>query len=580
MITRVTKSNSEKYRLLFESASNALGANNDTSLYITNLNQYFQKLPDIIKSANFRPEYVILPADEDLFEINANTREITIPATFKKSVAVEGDQVAEIIYFVIDRYFDTMDLNNQNIYIEWTSPKDMGISTEFIRDIQSQKDKIIFGWALDQKITKDAGTIEFAVRFYTIAKDETGADTIEYSLSTLPAKIHISKGMNMDILSNDIDIFTKEEQQFIFDRIMASVADEGSSAVEKPEILEERLFDRVIDANSPIARRLVSDPEGKYTIYVSGYSTDTGKLFYYGLQYNNQLDKFDRNSTPLQEVYLKTLDKDIDPKTVYYFYDSEAEDYIIIPHEEMDMSKRDLYFEKFAAYELPGIGTYQIEIENKVGISTDRTYTDNIEVPGPINVTEDLVLPEYYSRILEIDEEGVTIPLTLSIDETSLKENPGSTTLYEWSSENENSFNISEDTKSITVEQEDNYKLILKNKLNGATASNELHPYKFRVTYHAQPLTADNYTINTTLPRPGESINITISLGDLPSDDVFIEWFKENTEGIYETVQEPMIIQNNFTSYTPLESGRYKAELINHLNGDEARLEITNIVVV
>jgi hypothetical protein len=95
----------------------------------------------------------------------------------------------------------------------------MGISTELIRDIQSQKVKIIFGWALDQKITKDAGTVEFAVRFYSIEKDDTGADIIQYSLSTLPAKIHISKGMNMDILSNDIDIFTKEEQQFIFDRI-------------------------------------------------------------------------------------------------------------------------------------------------------------------------------------------------------------------------------------------------------------------------------------------------------------------------------------------------------------------------
>lgn len=571
MITRVTKNNSEKYRLLFESASNALGANNDPNLYITNLNQYFQKLPDIIKSENFRPEYVILPTDEDLFEINANTREITVPSSFKKSVAVEGDQVAEIVYFVIDRYFDTMDLNNQNIYIEWTSPNDMGISTEFIRDIQSQKDKIIFGWALDQKITKDAGTIEFAVRFYSIAKDDTGADIIEYSLSTLPAKIHVSKGMNMDILSNDIDVFTKEEQQFIFDRIMASVADEGSSAVEKPEILEERLLD------GPIVRRLVSNPEGKYTVYISGYSPDTGKLFYYGLQYNNQLDKFDRNSTPLQEVYLNTLDETIDSKTVYYFYDAESEEYIIIPHEDMDMTKRNLYFEKFAAYELPGIGTYQVEIENKVGISTDRIYTQNYVVPGPIDVTEDLVFPAYYSKLLSKDAEGITLPLTLDIDESQLKVNEGSQTMYNWSSDNKE-FITAEDGKSITVNEEDYYRLVLNNQLNGATTGSK--PYVFRVTYPAQPLTSDNYTINTTLPRPGESITITISLGDLPSDDVFIEWFKENTDGVYETVQEPTLIQNNSTSYTPLESGRYKAELINHLNGDEARLEIPNIVVV
>ena len=82
---------------------------------ITTLEEYFSWISNL---GRINRKYTILPLDEDHFEINANTRAINIPASFKKNgVAVQGDDLAEILYFKIDRYFDYMDLNNCDIYI-------------------------------------------------------------------------------------------------------------------------------------------------------------------------------------------------------------------------------------------------------------------------------------------------------------------------------------------------------------------------------------------------------------------------------------------------------------------------------
>ena len=50
---------------------------------------------------------LLMPADEDIFMINANTREIAVPASVKKNgVGVFGDDGAEMLVLRIDRYFD------------------------------------------------------------------------------------------------------------------------------------------------------------------------------------------------------------------------------------------------------------------------------------------------------------------------------------------------------------------------------------------------------------------------------------------------------------------------------------------
>ena len=130
MITKQTTD----YSKLFEKASIALGAKSEDE-YITSLNEYFMNIVDLVAMENGL-QYTILPLDEEPFVINANTREIEVPPSFKDGVGVQGDQAAEIIYFTIDRYFDATDLNTQNIYIEWRNVNgDEGLSKEYISNL-------------------------------------------------------------------------------------------------------------------------------------------------------------------------------------------------------------------------------------------------------------------------------------------------------------------------------------------------------------------------------------------------------------------------------------------------------------
>jgi hypothetical protein len=90
---------------------------------ISGLNDYFQHIKDLAGLAigqgrsGSDPYFLRLPLDEPFFEINANTRGITVPGELSQ-VAVVGDKLAEIVFFRIDRYYDAVDLNTRHIYIE------------------------------------------------------------------------------------------------------------------------------------------------------------------------------------------------------------------------------------------------------------------------------------------------------------------------------------------------------------------------------------------------------------------------------------------------------------------------------
>ena len=117
MITAINKDNANKYTALFGKATSALRASGEITeeWSITDLESYFSVIEQLI---NIDTKYTILPLDENYFMIDANSRTITVPADFKRNgIAVQGDEVAEIVYFKINRYFDFMDLNNAEIYI-------------------------------------------------------------------------------------------------------------------------------------------------------------------------------------------------------------------------------------------------------------------------------------------------------------------------------------------------------------------------------------------------------------------------------------------------------------------------------
>lgn len=158
---------------------------------INSLDAYFHIIEDLVDE---KPQYGILPLDEPPFRIDANTRFIDIPRGFT-GVQIQGDHHAEVIYFEIDRYFDTTDLYGEDIYIQWERPDGVrGYSRPWIKDVESKAGKILFGWALTSSITEVPGNVKFSVRFLS----KEGNHVIKYSLTTLTAILAINSGLVLD----------------------------------------------------------------------------------------------------------------------------------------------------------------------------------------------------------------------------------------------------------------------------------------------------------------------------------------------------------------------------------------------
>ena len=144
MITKVTKENAKLYRDLFDKAEVYLNGKTAFENYdpenpsedyteINSLDEYFATLESLTTGQSADGDssdkyhlFKILPLDEPTFNIDANTREISVPEVFRKNgVGVQGDQLAETLFFTIDRYFDTTDLYRDDIkgIIQWeTAP--------------------------------------------------------------------------------------------------------------------------------------------------------------------------------------------------------------------------------------------------------------------------------------------------------------------------------------------------------------------------------------------------------------------------------------------------------------------------
>ena len=72
---------------------------------ITTPQDYNSKL-HLIKNTNKPSIAVLLPSDEKIYNINLSERKIEAP----EYLSIEKDHYAETIYFLVDRYYDNVDL--------------------------------------------------------------------------------------------------------------------------------------------------------------------------------------------------------------------------------------------------------------------------------------------------------------------------------------------------------------------------------------------------------------------------------------------------------------------------------------
>lgn len=244
MITYVDNSNHGVYRTRFEQATMVLRENGNitSDSEITTLEEYFLYLKDL---ALLDPYYTMMPVDEDTFDIDADTRKIAVPADFAKNgIGVQGDEIAEVIYFTIDRFFDATDLSDPSmqIAIQWENAAGVaGVSKEFVRDITSRPGKLIFGWPLVSEITNTPGKVKFSVRFYKIGERETIADNgatilqqyLTYNFNTIPSEVTINASLDYSLYGKE-KIESLDKESLIVNRIVNSTLTDP--AIPEPEM--------------------------------------------------------------------------------------------------------------------------------------------------------------------------------------------------------------------------------------------------------------------------------------------------------------------------------------------------------
>ncbi len=148
------------------------------------------------------PNIVELPkAKRNMYEVDLSTRQINSP----KFLSVTAEHKAEVVYFVLDRYFDYMDLSNTTCLIQYIAPD--GTPYVYIvpfYDIYTFRhlNKMIIPWNIAGSATKEKGKLQYSIRFYKLHGEGKDAKIV-YNLNTLPAESEILESLNVDPLNKE-----------------------------------------------------------------------------------------------------------------------------------------------------------------------------------------------------------------------------------------------------------------------------------------------------------------------------------------------------------------------------------------
>lgn len=469
MVTYIDTKNHQDYFKLFAKAQEILAAAADAGklpegitrdqLDIGTLNQYFAYLenlidPEINANENLRSYFMRLPLDEDFLEIDTNTRAVKVPTIFSRNgVGVQGDESAEIVYFKVNRYFDNIDLANNDvkIVIQWEAKdKDKktitGISPNFGKDIESVPGSIIFGWPIYGEFTETAGTIKFAVRFYMVGAEDESTHTraLTYSLATLPAELSINATLAYDLL--DASVREVEHGKMITNRIKnvgiydPSIPVPGNPVISTPlglvEIIREQNGDvHVVSVSSSHIADLPEEGEG-VTLGVVARPSDFGAIQYIWRKwpYIKETGEYETNKgktviltegidNGVYEEVTEDLGDDIyyretsvNGATVKTYapivVDSELRSPVYIEDQgfqSTDGSYIKLY-KKYSTATVDATGIYTVDIGARYGtnsVITEMEPADGIKIPGPLKPTVTPVVEENNPNVI-VTEDGVT----------------------------------------------------------------------------------------------------------------------------------------------------------------------------
>ena len=573
-------------------------------LKISTLEEYFSWLQNLgDEKLGGDRKYTILPIDEDHFEINANTRAINIPASFKKNgVAVQGDDLAEVLYFKIDRYFDYMDLNNCDIYIQWETPKDAdgktikSVSPAYIRDIASEPGKLIFGWALSDAITANSGSLKFSVRFFQWKDTDDGKKTLAYSFSTLTAQVLIQPSIN----------FNPEKDEYhvddVADRLLERLKNSeiaGGYAAAKTEFVVNLV-------KNPQADKLGYDldPEtNEFELLVQAFSSDTGSINYIwkrqDLNEDNTTTDTNIKVVPSTNVYVEADKHNMNKSYVYYIEAGDG-DYTplikTLTPEQLNDDNFKVYLKQSKCI-ADRDGVYWAHAENRITNSTKSNDSEQVSFlrPTPVNISTQpkggtLGEDEYTLSVIASNTDGVLTYQWYRDPNHDL--NFGETAPI-WSDNEEAGLIPDATNNTLTVTDDGHYRVKVTNTRN--LKSKYTFSENSRVTLPAATPIFINEDVNTTDFRVSALTDDncpTIQLDpSVDSDGYTVAWYLSNGSL---TIEDPEITRKTYDkgvtkmSFNPMNfeeiivaasadndiDGYYYAIVTNHLNGSSAETEI------
>ena len=467
MITYIDAANANKYSVLFDKANKQLGLEENDQEYISSLFKYYAHLEALVSTGD--PElnrfFARLPLDEDFLEIDANSRAIKVPASFARyGVGVQGDQMAEVVYFTIDRFFDSKDLaaTPVNIVIQWEAKDEnketiTGISKNFGKDVETIPGKIIFGWPISSELTAAAGKIKFVVRFYQTDGD-TESPQLIYSFSTLPAEVAINATLDYDVIRQEsIPDGIIDHGDMVLSRISSSgIYDINGIIPSAPKYIID-LHAVGEDYEGATIIDLPGDVSESIKLAICAESTDAGVINYKWYKFNYDpatgdysTSKTELNSGAIEFVEVDANEEEINIENQYYLKETvnNADKYSLIASDrlaniesvgeegekvfEEDGTTIHLYRRIGSISGINSTGEYHVDIEVKAGFNAaDFKNNQKITIPGPKTPS-----------IPSDETEGKTIPVITNEGEATLTahadfgaeigENPNVALNYVW----------------------------------------------------------------------------------------------------------------------------------------------------
>lgn len=190
---------------------------------ITTATEYYQNLFKI-QDENAPTLANVLPSSEKIYHIDLETRTIEAP----EFLSVSDDHRAETIYFTVDRYFDHIDLATTVCVVQYINAAGEGrVYAVPFYDIETfsghrgsknegdDMPKILVPWCIEGEATKEAGDVQYSVRFYKINE---GGKFFQYNLNTLPVTSKVLHGMDVITESEDYN-FPASVIEEIFEKI-------------------------------------------------------------------------------------------------------------------------------------------------------------------------------------------------------------------------------------------------------------------------------------------------------------------------------------------------------------------------